>query len=40
VSVPLWVTLGLGDYAAKLLLALSMLIPFRVLMRLTRPQRA
>lgn len=40
VSVPLWVTLGLGDYAVKLLLALSMLIPFRVLMRLTRPQRA
>ncbi len=39
VLVPLWVTLGLGDYAVKLLLALSMLIPFRVLMQLTRPQR-
>ena len=39
VSVPLWVTLGLGDYAVKLALALSMLIPFRVLMQLTRPQR-
>lgn len=27
-----WVTLGLGDYAVKLALALSMLIPFRALM--------
>jgi len=40
VSVPLWVTLGIGDYAVKLVLALSMLIPFRLLMQLTRPQRA
>lgn len=39
VTVPLWVTLGLGDYAVKLALALSMLIPFRILMQLTRPQR-
>ena len=39
VSVPLWVTLGLGDYVVKLALALSMLIPFRVLMQLTRLQR-
>ena len=37
-TVP-WVTLGIGDYAVKLALALSMLIPFRVLMQLTRPQR-
>ena len=38
-SVPLWVTLGLGDYVMMLLLALSMLIPFRILMQLTRPQK-
>jgi queuosine precursor transporter len=37
-TVP-WVTLGIGDYAVKLALALSMLIPFRILMQLTRPQR-
>lgn len=37
-AVP-WVTLGLGDYAVKLVLALSMLIPFRLLMQFTRPQR-
>tara|TARA_R110000868_G_scaffold4155_58_gene25771 strand:- start:19205 stop:19735 length:531 start_codon:yes stop_codon:yes gene_type:complete len=36
-AVP-WVTLGAGDYAVKLALALSMLIPFRVMMQLTRPQ--
>jgi len=37
-TVP-WVTLGLGDYAVKLVLALSMLIPFRVMMQFMRPQR-
>lgn len=37
-AVP-WVTLGLGDYAVKLVLALSMLIPFRVMMQFMRPQR-
>ena len=36
-AVP-WMTLGAGDYAVKLVLALSMLIPFRVMMQLTRPQ--
>ena len=36
-AVP-WVTLGLGDYAVKLALALTMLIPFRALMGVTRPQ--
>ncbi len=36
-AVP-WVTLGAGDYAVKLVLALSMLIPFRLMMQLTRPQ--
>jgi uncharacterized PurR-regulated membrane protein YhhQ (DUF165 family) len=35
-----WVTLGLGDYAVKLALALTMLIPFRALMGVTRPQEA
>ena len=35
-----WVTLGLGDYAVKLALALAMLIPFRALMQFTRPQQA
>lgn len=37
-AVP-WVTLGLGDYAVKLVLALSMLIPFRMMMQFMRPQR-
>lgn len=37
-AVP-WVTLGLGDYAVKLVLALSMLIPFRVMMQFMQPQR-
>lgn len=37
-AVP-WVTLGLGDYAVKLALALAMLIPFRALMYFARPQR-
>lgn len=35
-----WVTLGLGDYAVKLVLALSMLVPFRALMHFARPQQA
>ena len=34
-----WVTLGLGDYAVKLVLALSLLIPFRMMMQFMRPQR-
>lgn len=37
-AVP-WVTLGLGDYAVKLALALSMLVPFRAFMHFARPQR-
>lgn len=37
-TVP-WITLGLGDFAVKLALALSMLIPFRVMMQFMRPQR-
>ena len=36
-SVP-WVTLGLGDFAVKMALALIMLIPFRALMGILRPQ--
>jgi uncharacterized PurR-regulated membrane protein YhhQ (DUF165 family) len=38
-AVP-WVTLGLGDFAVKMALALFMLIPFRVLMSIFRPQAA
>ncbi len=38
-AVP-WVTLGLGDFAVKMALALFMLIPFRVLMSFFRPQAA
>lgn len=37
-AVP-WITLGLGDFAVKLALALSMLIPFRVMILFLRPQR-
>jgi len=33
-----WVTWGLGDYAAKLLMAVAMLLPFRVLMKLATPE--
>jgi uncharacterized PurR-regulated membrane protein YhhQ (DUF165 family) len=32
-----WVTLGIGDYAAKLFVAAMMLIPFRLMLGLTRP---
>ena len=35
-----WVTLGLGDYAVKLALALSMLIPFRALMPVVKTGEA
>lgn len=37
-AVP-WVTLAFGDFAVKLVLALSMLIPFRVMIQFMRPQR-
>ena len=33
-----WITLAVGDFAAKMCVALAMLIPFRTLMQLTRPQ--
>lgn len=36
-AVP-WVTLGLGDFAVKMALALAMLIPFRALMGVLRPR--
>ncbi len=32
-----WVTLGIGDYVAKLVVALVLLIPFRLLLGWTRP---
>lgn len=33
-----WVTLGIGDYGAKIAMALFLLLPFRALMTATRPQ--
>lgn len=38
-SVP-WVTLGLGDFAVKLAMALAMLLPFRALMGLAPATRS
>ncbi|MGB0632443.1 MAG: queuosine precursor transporter [Alphaproteobacteria bacterium] len=35
-----WVTWAVGDFGAKMCVALAMLLPFRVLMQITRPQRA
>jgi len=32
-----WVTLGIGDFGVKLVLALSMLVPFRALMHYISP---
>lgn len=33
-----WITLGLGDYAVKLAMALAMLLPFRALMAATKAE--
>lgn len=38
-EVPLWVSLAVGDYGVKLLIALSMLIPYRVLLNVLRRDR-
>lgn len=38
-TVP-WVTLGIGDYGVKLLMALVLLLPFRGLLRWTAPERS
>ena len=38
-AVP-WITLGIGDYAVKLAVALAMLVPFRALMTFTRTREA
>jgi uncharacterized PurR-regulated membrane protein YhhQ (DUF165 family) len=35
-----WVTWGVGDFGAKMCVALAMLIPFRAVMHMTRPQGA
>ena len=35
-----WVTWGVGDFGAKMCVALAMLIPFRALMQMTKPQGA
>ncbi len=39
VEVPLWVSLAVGDYGVKLLIALSMLIPYRVLIGHLQPKK-
>jgi hypothetical protein len=33
-----WVTWGLGDYGVKVFMALAMLLPFRVMMRIVMPK--
>lgn len=38
VEVPLWVSLAAGDYGVKLLIALSMLIPYRLLLSFMRSE--
>ncbi len=38
-NVPLWVSLAVGDYGVKLLIALSMLIPYRILIGNLKPTR-
>jgi len=35
-----WVTLSLGDLAVKFIVALVMLIPFRILLNLFKPVKA
>lgn len=35
-----WVTWGIGDFGAKMCVAFAMLLPFRVLMFMTRPEEA
>lgn len=35
-----WVTLGIGDYGVKLLMALALLLPFRGLLKVTAPERS
>ena len=39
VEVPLWVSLAVGDYLVKILIALAMLIPYRVLLRFIRADK-
>lgn len=36
-EVPLWVSLGLGDFVVKLLVALAMLVPYGVVFSMLRP---
>ena len=35
-----WLTWGVGDFIAKMCVALAMLVPFRMLKNITRPQGA
>ena len=39
VEVPLWISLAAGDYGVKLLIALSMLIPYRLLLSFMRREQ-
>ncbi len=39
VEVPLWISLAAGDYGVKLLIALSMLIPYRLLLSFMRSEQ-
>ena len=39
VEVPLWISLAAGDYGVKLLIALSMLVPYRVLLSFMRSEQ-
>ena len=36
VEVPLWISLAVGDYGVKLIIALSMLVPYRLLLNVLR----
>ncbi|TWG95995.1 hypothetical protein L598_002800000500 [Mesorhizobium sp. J18] len=39
-DVPLWVSLGLGDFSVKVLIGLAMLVPYGALLSLLRPVEA
>ncbi len=38
-EVPLWISLAVGDYLVKILIALAMLLPYRVLLRYIRANK-
>lgn len=39
IEVPLWMSLAVGDYLVKILIALSMLLPYRLLIRFLRAEK-